>query len=45
MARAHDSEGTELRRKLRTKNWVLFAALLGFVVVVYFVSIVRMGGG
>lgn len=33
------------RRKRRVKNWALFAVLLTFVVVVYFVAIVRMGGG
>jgi type VI protein secretion system component VasF len=34
---------SEDRRRLRTRNWVLFAVLLAFVVVLYFVSIVRMG--
>ncbi len=32
-------------RRLRAKNLALLAALLAFVVVVYLVSIVRMGGG
>ncbi len=32
-------------RRLRTKNLALLAALLAFVLVVYLVSIVRMGGG
>lgn len=44
-----DSRGThgddrELARRRRTKNWTLFAVLLGFVVIVYLVSLVRMGG-
>ena len=33
------------QRRRSTRNWVLFAVLLGFVVLVYFVSIVRMSGG
>ena len=32
-------------RRLRTKNLALLAVLLGFVVLVYLISIVRMGGG
>ena len=40
-----DASQDELRAKrLRTKNRVLLAALLAFVVLIYFVSIVRMGG-
>ena len=35
----------EVRRKKRTKNWVMFAVLLAFVVIVYVVAIVRMSGG
>jgi hypothetical protein len=35
----------EERRRRNTKNWVLFAVLVGFVVLVYFVSIVRMSKG
>ena len=34
----------ERARRLRVKNRVLLLALLAFVVLVYFVSIVRMGG-
>ena len=34
----------EERRRLKVKNWALFAALMGFVVIVYFVALVRMGG-
>ncbi len=32
-------------RRLRAKNLALLAVLLGFVVLVYLISIVRMGGG
>ncbi len=32
-------------RRLRAKNRALLAVLLGFVVLVYLISIVRMGGG
>lgn len=39
------SESTlDRRRKQRAKNIAVALALLGFVVLVYFVSIVRMGG-
>ena len=31
-------------KRLRAKNRVLLVALLAFVVLIYFVSIVRMGG-
>jgi hypothetical protein len=33
------------RKRQKTKNWVLLGVLFVFVVVVYFVSIIRMGGG
>ena len=36
---------SEVHRKQRGKNLALLAALLAFAVVVYLVSIVRMGGG
>jgi len=36
--------GQEHRRRRRARNWALFALLLAFVVIVYFVSIVRMSG-
>ncbi len=42
MVRKHPSD---LHRKQRSKNIALFLLLVGFVVVVYFVAIVRMGGG
>ncbi len=35
----------EARRRLKARNYALMAALLGFVVLVYIVAIVRMGGG
>jgi hypothetical protein len=34
----------EARKRQRARNWAVFAALLGFVVIVYIVSILRMGG-
>ena len=34
----------ERRRRLRSKNIALLVALLGFVVIIYVVSIVRMSG-
>ena len=37
-----DRPGDEDRRRKR-RNWALFAVLLAFVVLIYFVSIVRMG--
>src|SRR3546814_167737 len=42
MAGQHDDER---RKRQKLKNWVLLAALLTFVVVVYFVAIIRMSGG
>ncbi len=44
--RPAEEGGEALRAKrLRAKNLTLLIALLAFVVLVYFVSIVRMGGG
>jgi hypothetical protein len=37
-----DRPGDEDRRR-KHRNWALFAVLLAFVVLIYFVSIVRMG--
>jgi len=42
MAGAGDDE--ERRRRQRTKNWTLVAVLLGFVVLVYLITIVRLSG-
>ncbi|MEZ5848781.1 MAG: hypothetical protein R3C70_18690 [Geminicoccaceae bacterium] len=39
-----DTGGDDHRRKLRSKNLVVALALIGFVVLVFLVSIVRMGG-
>jgi hypothetical protein len=35
----------ERRKRQKVKNWVLLGALVTFVVVVYFVAIIRMSGG
>lgn len=35
----------EVHRRQRSKNLALLFALLAFVIVIYFVSLVRMGGG
>ena len=40
---AKKDDRSDMHRKQRTKNYALLAALLAFVVLVYFVSIVRMG--
>ncbi|WP_374375394.1 hypothetical protein [Dongia sp.] len=34
----------ERKKRLRQRNWALAAALVFFVVLVYIVSIVKMGG-
>ncbi|MEM7172388.1 MAG: hypothetical protein AAF530_19630 [Pseudomonadota bacterium] len=34
----------DMQRQRRIKNWALLAVLLAFVILVYFVSIIRMGG-
>ncbi len=44
-AMARRAPRSETHRKQRTKNLAMFVALFAFVIVVYFVSIVRMGGG
>jgi hypothetical protein len=35
----------ERRKQLKARNWALLLALIGFVVLIYIVSIVRMSGG
>ncbi len=40
-----DQKRKEFRRKRRVKNFVLLAILAAFVVIVYFVALIRMGGG
>jgi len=44
MLMAGDDDNDRLKRQ-RKKNWALLAVLFAFVVIVYFVSIIRMGGG
>ena len=34
----------EKRKRLRQRNWALLAALIGFVVLVYVITIVKMKG-
>lgn len=36
---------SDLHKKKRAKNYAILAALLAFVVTVFFVSIIRMKGG
>ncbi len=42
--RLEEGDETQRAKRLRAKNLTLLIALLAFVVLVYFVSIVRMGG-
>ncbi len=42
-AMAGDDRPDEEDRRRKHRNWALFAVLLAFVVLIYFVSIVRMG--
>ncbi len=44
MSKSGDDDRVEQRR-LRAKNLVLLLALIAFVVLIYVVSVVRMGGG
>ncbi len=44
-AMAKRSYKSPVHRKQRSKNFALLIALLAFVVVVYLVSVVRIGGG
>ena len=41
---AAERDNDERSRRLRMRNWALFAVLMAFVLIVYVVSIVRMGG-
>ena len=36
---------SEVHRRQKSKNFAMLLALLGFVVLVYLVSVVRIGGG
>lgn len=42
---ARRPEDGEMHRKQRSKNLALMVVLVGFVVLIYLVSLVRMGGG
>jgi hypothetical protein len=42
---SEQDQGGDLRRQRRAKNLALAAVLAAFVVLVYLVSLVRMGGG
>jgi flagellar basal body-associated protein FliL len=42
MSKEHDQDREKRQKK---KNWALLGVLLAFVVIVYFVSIIRMSGG
>ncbi len=44
-ATAKRSYKSAVHRKQRSKNLALLIALLGFVILLYLVSVVRMGGG
>ncbi len=44
-APAKRSYKSEVHRTQRSKNFAMLIVLLGFVVLVYLVSVVRMGGG
>ena len=39
------TSSNEKQKRLRQRNWALLAALVGFVVLVYVVTIVKMKGG
>ncbi|HTZ80554.1 MAG TPA: hypothetical protein VMC10_21775 [Stellaceae bacterium] len=34
----------ERQKRQRARNWAIFALLLGFVVLIYVISLVKMGG-
>ncbi len=38
------SPEAEKKKRLRQRNWALLAALIGFVVLVYVITIVKMKG-
>jgi len=43
--RPRDDEVAALYRRQRAKNWLVAGLLLGFVVLVFLLSLVRMGDG
>ncbi len=42
---AKRSYQSDVHRRQKSKNFAMLLALLGFVVLVYLVSVVRIGGG
>ena len=44
-ALAKRSYKSGVHRKQRSKNFAMLFVLLGFVILIYLVSVVRMGGG
>jgi len=44
-AMAKRGHRSEMHRKQRSKNLAMLIALLAFVLLIYLVSVVRMGGG
>ena len=44
-ATAKRSYRSPVHRRQRSKNFAMLIALLGFVVLIYLVSVVRIGGG
>ena len=44
MVERRSGSDTERHRSRRWRNWAIFAALVGFVVLVYFVALIKMGG-
>ncbi|HEY4161674.1 MAG TPA: hypothetical protein VGM59_01345 [Dongiaceae bacterium] len=45
VAESKRSPTDERQRRLRHRNWALLGALVGFVALVYIITIVRMTGG
>ena len=45
MAVRRSNSDSELHRRKRVKNYAILFALIAFMVLVYFVSIIRMSGG
>ena len=45
MAARRSNSDSEMHRRKRVKNYAVLFALVAFMVLVYFVSIIRMSGG
>jgi hypothetical protein len=45
MGEAAKAPTPERQKRLRQRNWALLAALVGFVALVYVITIVKMKGG